>query len=157
MMKEVLAIVISLTISLVSFGKTQTFPLQTESPPQSFTPEMTEIPSMRPASNTNKRLNTKEILCQKIIWVVEDHKKCNKFHDSSSGKRENHCDVSEKKNMTGKQFSTLLSKKMANLLYEVSVEKFSMLRVKTDSVSGTKGDPSLFISYYPGLLNEKIL
>lgn len=157
MMKEVLVIVVLLTMSHLSFGKIQPTPLQTESSSQSCTPEMTEIASMFPASNANKCLNTKEVSDKKLIWVVENRKKCNKDNASITEKSESHSGISTKTNISGKQVKTLLSKKMANLLYAVSVEEFSIHRIKTDSIPGTKDVTTPFVSYYPGLLNEKIL
>jgi len=157
MMKEVLVIVILLTMSHVSFGKIQTTPLQIESSSQSCTPERSEIPLMFPASNANMCLNTKDVPDQKLAWVVENRKKCIKGNASLTKKKESHSGISPTTNMSGKQVNTLLSKKMANLLYAVSVEEFSILRIKTDSISGTKDVTTPFVSYYPGLLNEKIL
>jgi len=139
MMKEVLVIVILLTLSQVSFGKAQTTSLQTESSSRSCTREMSEMPN------------------KKIICVVEYRKKSNNDNALLPQKRENLSKMSAIKNMSGKQVKNLLSKKMANLLYALSVEEFSVLRIKTDSLSGTKDITTPFVSYYPGLLNEKIL
>ncbi len=80
-----------------------------------------------------------------------------KDNASITEKRESHGGMSTTTNMSGKQVKTLLSKKMANLLYAASVEEFSILRIKTDSIPGTKDVTTPFVSYYPGLLNEKIL
>lgn len=157
MMKEVLAIVILLAMSQVSFGKTHTTPLQTETSSQSCTPELAEIPSMAPISNTNICLNSSEMPDQKLIWVVENRKKCIKDNASLTEKKENSSEISATTSISGKQVKTLLSKKMANMLYAASVEEFSILRIKTDSISGTKDTTTPFVSYYPGLLNEKIL
>ena len=156
MMKEVLVIVILLTMSHVSFGKIPTIPLQTESSSLSCMPEKTEIALMFPASNANKCLNTKEVPGNKLIWTVENRKKCMKDNASLTEKSESNCGMSTT-NMSGKQVNTLLSKKMANLLYAASVEEFSILRIKIDSIPGTKDVTTPFVSYYPGLLNEKIL
>ena len=157
MMKEVLVIVVLLTMSHVSFGKIQSTPMQTESSSQSCTSEMAEIALMFPASNANKCLNNNVVPDQKLKWAVENRKKCIKGNASLTEKRESHSGMSPTTNMSGKQVNTLLSKKMANLLYAVSVEEFSILRIKTDSIPGTKDVTTPFGSYYPGLLNEKIL
>jgi hypothetical protein len=156
-MKEVLVIVILLTLSQVSFGKAQTTSLQTESSSRSCTLEMSEMPLMSSASNTNMCLNAKEMPNKKIVCVVEYRKKCNNDNALLPVKRENLSKMNATTNISGKQVKNLLSKKMANLLYAVSVEEFSILRIKTDSLSGTKDITTPFVSYYPGLLNEKIL
>jgi hypothetical protein len=156
-MKEVLATVLLLTISLVSFGKTDTSPLQTESSSMGFTPEISVITLIFPTSNANKYLNTREVSNKKLVRVVESRKKCLKDNASLTEKRDNHSKISATTNMSGKQVKYLFSKKMANLLRAVSVEEFSVLRIKTDTISGTKDITTPFVSYYPGLLNEKIL
>ncbi len=156
-MKEVIATVFLLTISLVSIGKTQISPLQNESLSKGCIPEISEIPLISPAPYLNKCLNIKEISYKDLSWIVENKNKRLKDDAAMSVKREPHCKISAIKNISGKQVKTLLSKKMAHLLYAVSVEEFSILRIKTDSAPGTKDVNTPFVSYYPGLLNEKIL
>lgn len=156
-MKEVLLIVILLTLSQVSFGKTQTTPMPTESTSQSCMSDISEMPLISPASSTNICLIDNAMHNQKLICEVENRKKCNKDNPILTEKSGSHRGMIATTKMPGKQVKNLLSKKMANLLYAVSVEEFSILRIKTDSISRTKDVTTPFVSYYPGLLNEKIL
>ncbi|MCK9638361.1 MAG: hypothetical protein M0R39_00505 [Prolixibacteraceae bacterium] len=157
MMKVVQVTAIVLAFSLVSFGKTHTPPLQSESLSLCCTSEATEIPMMFSASSAFIYLNYCDMTNRKVVRVVENRKKSTKVSSTLTERRKNNQKLTTTTKLSGRQLKTLLSKKMANLLYAESVDEFSYLWKNRDSNPGTKDAATPFVSYYPGLLNDKIL
>jgi hypothetical protein len=59
--------------------------------------------------------------------------------------------------ISGKSGTGFLPKDLINFFYTLNKENFFPLRYFCAETIGTKTDPTLFVSYYPGLLNEKVL